>query len=98
MFHNRWATSELQDSVCGFDHWGRAGSIFFAGAGTPAGQVIGTTDKHAADVTTHGYTPADVAATIYRKLGIDYSSFVTDYQGRPRPILNAGTPIPEIFS
>lgn len=82
----------------GRDHWGRAGSIFFAGAGTPAGQVIGAMDKHAADVTTHGYTPADVAATIYRKLGIDHSSFVTDYQGRPRPILDAGTPIPEIFS
>ncbi|MCP4813491.1 MAG: DUF1501 domain-containing protein, partial [Planctomycetaceae bacterium] len=32
----------------GRDHWGAAGSIFFAGGGVRGGQVIGATDNHAA--------------------------------------------------
>ena len=32
----------------GRDHWGHAGSIFFAGGGMKGGQVIGATDKSAA--------------------------------------------------
>ena len=79
MFHNRLATSELQDSTCGFDHWGRAGSIFFAGAGTPAGQVIGATDKHAADVTTHGCTPADILRPTLRPRFIAGSELITPH-------------------
>ena len=53
----------------GRDHWGAAGSLFFAGGGTVAGQVIGATDKQGAYPTTLAYSPADVAATIYRALG-----------------------------
>src|SRR3954454_12097012 len=49
----------------GRDHWGRAGSIFFAGAGVKAGQVIGATDKQGAFPTTAPYGPGDVAATLY---------------------------------
>lgn len=85
------------NSAGGRDHWGAAGSIFFAGAGIPAGQVIGQTDKNAARPLTRPYTPSDVAASIYHALGIDYRGFVRDFQGRPRPILEQGRPIPELF-
>ncbi len=81
----------------GRDHWGAAGSIFFTGGGTRAGQVIGATNDHAAEPTTHSYSPADVAATIYSALGIDHHAMVHDILDRPRPILDAGEPIPEIF-
>jgi hypothetical protein len=80
----------------GRDHWGAAGSIFFAGAGTRGGQVIGATDKQGAYPTTRGYSPADVAATIYRKLGIDTRQRVFDQQGRPMFVLPEGEAIEEL--
>jgi hypothetical protein len=80
----------------GRDHWGAAGSIFFAGAKVRAGQAIGETDKHAARPLTRPYTPSDVAATIYHALGVDFHGFARDFQDRPRPILEQGRPIPEV--
>lgn len=82
----------------GRDHWGKAGSIFFTGAGTRVGQLIGETDHHAAAPTTHGYTPADVAATLYHALGIDHHATIKDMLDRPRPILDQGEPIRELFA
>ncbi|HND56072.1 MAG TPA: DUF1501 domain-containing protein, partial [Pirellulaceae bacterium] len=55
----------------GRDHWARAMSVAFAGAGTPGGQVVGRTDREAADVIDALYTPYDYAETVYRKLGIE---------------------------
>jgi hypothetical protein len=81
----------------GRDHWGRAGSLFFTGGGTKVGQVIGATDDHAARPVTHSYTPADVAATLYAALGIDHRRLIYDFQDRPRPILEEGQPIAELF-
>jgi hypothetical protein len=77
----------------GRDHWGAAGSIFFAGGGSIGGQVIGNTDKHAAYPTTRGYTPADVAATIYQAIGIDAHAQLFDRQQRPVAVLPEGKPI-----
>ena len=85
------------NSLGGRDHWGPAGSIFFAGGGTVPGQVVGATDKLGAHPTTQGYTPADVAATIYRALGIAPETFLHDRQGRPIAVLPAGTTIPGVL-
>jgi hypothetical protein len=82
----------------GRDHWGDAGSVFFAGAGTRGGQVIGATDKRAAAVTTRRHTPGDVAATIYHALGIDPQAVVHDRQGRPVVVLPEGEPIPGVLA
>ena len=81
----------------GRDHWGPAGSLFFTGGGTRTGQVIGKTNKTAAEPVTHGYSPADIAATIYTALGINPHQLVRDFQGRPRPILDHGSAIPEVL-
>ncbi len=81
----------------GRDHWGAAGSIFFAGGGTRGGQVIGATDRHAAFPTGPGHSPADVAATIYRALGIDTQTLLYDRQHRPLPVLPHGEPIPGVL-
>ncbi len=82
----------------GRDHWGAAGSIFFAGGGARGGQVIGATDKHAAYPTGRGFTPGDVAATLYRALGIDPETRIEDLQNRPRYVLPKGQPIPGVLS
>ncbi|MBI1899959.1 MAG: DUF1501 domain-containing protein [Planctomycetia bacterium] len=82
----------------GRDHWGAAGSMFFAGGGTRGGQVIGATDKEAAYPTGPGYTPADIAATIYRAIGIDAETRVYDRQNRPAPVLPEGQAIPGVLA
>ena len=81
----------------GRDHWGAAGSIFFAGGGTQGGRVIGGTDRNGAFPTGPGYSPADVAATVYRALGIDPETLLYDRQGRPLPVLPQGEPIPGVL-
>jgi hypothetical protein len=81
----------------GRDHRGKAGSIFFAGGGVQGGQVIGATDKFAENPTTHPYSPADVAATIYQAIGIDPATVLSDSQNRPLPVLPEGQAIRGIF-
>ncbi len=86
------------NSTGGRDHWGAAGSIFFAGGGTRGGQVIGSTDKHAAYPTSRGYTPADVAATIYQAIGADSHALLHDRQNRPIAVLPEGDPIAAVLN
>ena len=82
----------------GRDHWGAAGSLFFAGGGARAGQVIGATDRHGAHPTGTNYTPCDVAATAYHALGIDPETIVHDRLNRPMPVLPEGRVIPGVFA
>ena len=82
----------------GRDHWGACGSIFFTGAGTKVGQVVGASDKQAAYPTTKHFGPADIAATIYHSLGIDQESRVANKEGRPMFVLDHGHVIEEVVS
>lgn len=82
----------------GRDHWGPAGSIFFAGGGTKAGTVIGATDRNGAYPTSEANTPGDVAATIYRALGIDQNRRLLDRENRPHFVLPEGRIIPGLFA
>jgi hypothetical protein len=67
-----------------------------AGAGIPGGQVIGSSDERAGEPKDRPISIEDLGATIYKKLGIDYTK---DYHanGRPVKINKDGTPIKELF-
>ncbi len=82
----------------GRDHWGRAGSLIFAGAGVQGGRVIGATDKNGAFVTDRPVRPADVCWTVYESLGIDPSKELRTPEGRPVSILSEGAPVKELFA
>jgi hypothetical protein len=82
----------------GRDHWGRAGSLLFAGAGVVGGKVIGATDKNGAYVTDRPVRPADVAWTIYDALGIDANRELITPEGRPSLILTEGAPVRELYA
>ena len=69
-----------------------------AGAGIQTGQVVGTTDKHAAYPLTRPYGPADIAATMYHCLGIESETRVPDRQGRPSPVMDHGHIIDEVLA
>ncbi|HQX50930.1 MAG TPA: DUF1501 domain-containing protein, partial [Planctomycetaceae bacterium] len=81
----------------GRDHWPRANSMLFAGGGIRTGQVIGATDARGEDPIDRRVGTGDFLATIYKHLGIDYEHLaITDFTGRPVPVLNSGAPIPEL--
>lgn len=80
----------------GRDHWARAMSVAFAGAGVRGGQVIGETDREAADVITRPYTPYDFAETVYRWLGIATEDRLRMPDGRQVEFSDGGRPILEL--
>lgn len=96
VFLTEFGRTPTINSRGGRDHWGMAGSVFFAGGGVPGGQVIGATDKNAAYPVTKPHSPADLAATIYKALGVPPHGRVKDQLGRPRFIVPDGEPIKEI--
>lgn len=98
VFMTEFGRTPQINKLGGRDHWGAAGSMFFAGGGTRGGQVVGATDKHGAYPVTPGYSPADVTATIYRAIGIDPHARLYDRQRRPHFVLPHGAPIPGVIS
>ena len=67
----------------GRDHWAAVFSAAFAGGGVRGGQLIGQSDKMGAYPASRPYTPADLAATIYRSLGVDPGTELRDRLNRP---------------
>jgi hypothetical protein len=81
----------------GRDHWPSAGFALFACGGWRTGQVIGRTDERGERPVGKPYTPQNVLATVYRHLGIDPSATLTDFSGRPVPLLDDREPIVELL-
>lgn len=81
----------------GRDHWPQVNSALLAGGGMKTGQVIGATDKHAAEVIDRPVTFADIHATLLHNLGIDPHMAIPDAQGRlQRPVPPEAQPIAEL--
>ncbi len=82
----------------GRDHWPQVAMGIMAGGGLRTGQVIGSTDRHAAEVTSRPVHYQDVFATLYRHLGIDArSTTIADTTGRPHNLVEVGRPIEELI-
>ncbi|MEZ5430270.1 MAG: DUF1501 domain-containing protein [Verrucomicrobiales bacterium] len=94
---HRNGTHAQNQSIWGPGPLEQGTSIAFAGAGCPAGAVIGATDKHGGEVTERLCTPYDYAATIYRKLGIPDSQRLEKPGGVTVNLTDGGTPIKELF-
>ncbi|MEM9646428.1 MAG: DUF1501 domain-containing protein, partial [Planctomycetota bacterium] len=54
----------------GRDHWPKVFSVMLAGGGIQGGLVYGASDSTAAEPEDKPVTPADLATTMYRQLGI----------------------------
>lgn len=70
----------------GRDHWGPVNTMLFAGAGVQGGNIIGASDRIAAEPTRDRQTPENFAATIYDALGIPGDAEWIDVDGRPHRI------------
>ena len=74
----------------GRDHWPRVFSVVLAGGGVRGGQVIGSSDRIGESPHERPVTPADLANTIYRILGIDPDSELITPDGRPIRVNQGG--------
>ncbi len=70
-------------AVPGRDHWPKVFPAVFAGGGVVGGQLIGKSDRIAAFPISRTFGPPDLAATIYRALGVDPATELRDRFGRP---------------
>jgi hypothetical protein len=87
-----------QESTDGRNHWPEVMSLSMAGGGLRHGQVIGATDREGGTILHRPVTPGDLAATIYRHMGVPLDTTYADHRGRPRPILeHGGMPVAELF-
>ncbi|MDG3005041.1 DUF1501 domain-containing protein [Paludisphaera mucosa] len=80
----------------GRDHWPDCYTVALAGGGVRGGAVHGASDRFAAYPTADPVSPADLAATIFWRFGLDPASEIRDAQGRPYKLAD-GEPITSLF-
>ena len=78
--------------TAGRDHWGAVQTVFFAGGGTKGGTVVGASDKIGGYPSIDPQTPENMAATIYKALGLPKTVAWTDALNRPHHVYH-GEPI-----
>ncbi|MFQ5734472.1 MAG: DUF1501 domain-containing protein [Planctomycetaceae bacterium] len=72
--------------LAGRDHWGAVQTVFFAGGGVQGGAVVGASDKQGGYPTTDPQKPENMAATIYRALGLPATAAWKDDVQKPTHI------------
>lgn len=88
---------ETSAGAPGRDHWSRAYSQLFAGAGVPRGQVLGATNETAGEVLDRPIDPKDVLCTAYHLLGVDPRRELLMVPGRPVPLVGGGEIVRELL-
>lgn len=83
----------------GRDHWPQCWTMLMGGGPLKGGTVIGSSDEIAAAPRDNPVTPAQIAATVYKGLGIDLAVELPGAQGRPIPLVDRGVePVRELFA
>jgi hypothetical protein len=84
------------NASAGRDHWPNCYSVILAGGGVQGGLTFGSSDKFGAYPDTEAVTPADLAATLYWRFGLDPAHEIRDLTGRPYKLAD-GQPIRALF-
>lgn len=86
------------NAKAGRDHWPRVNSALMACGGLRHGQVIGSTDKTAAEPVDRPVAFGEIFATLYRQLGIDVTKVtLPDHAGRPQFLVDSHLPLAEMI-
>ena len=80
----------------GRNHWTHCMSVLLTGGGIRGGQTYGSSDKVGGYPEDKPVTPAHIAKTIYRAMGV-YDLTAMDADGRPFNLLEEGYPLTELF-
>jgi hypothetical protein len=81
----------------GRDHWGPSNCMLLAGGGIQGGRVVGATNSRGEKPAANPVGPADLAATMYRCLGIDPNHEFYTPEGRPVRIVDGGKVITDVL-
>jgi len=73
----------------GRDHWPGVWTVLFAGGGVRGGRVIGASDRHGVEPRDRPVTPAEIAATVYKGVGVDLRTRLPGPQQRLFPLTEA---------
>jgi hypothetical protein len=76
----------------GRDHWPQCFSVLLAGGGVPGGAVVGASDNHGAYPAVRPVRVPELAATLYRLMGIN-----TNIDPRIRPFIGDAAPVAELL-
>ncbi len=82
----------------GRDHWPRVFSVAFAGGGFKKGYVHGSSDPTGGEPDTDALTVENMAATVYRCLGINSDKRLMAAGNRPIDIVRGGVVVPELLA
>lgn len=89
-------TQNGMTQATGRDHWPHAFTALLAGGGVRGGQIYGSTVASGGYVKDDPVSPADLAATIFKHLGIDRVQEYDDQFLQIRQVLSEGRPIPNL--
>ena len=82
----------------GRDHWPQCWTVLMGGGPLKGGTIVGSSDEIGAMPKDRPVTPGEIAATVYKGLGIDLHTELPGAQGRPIPLVDRGVePIGELF-
>jgi hypothetical protein len=84
------------NATAGRDHWPFCYTTVLAGGGVHGGMVHGASDRLGARPDLDGVTPADLAATLFWRFGLDPDSEIRDLDGRPYRLAE-GRPLRALF-
>jgi hypothetical protein len=83
----------------GRDHWPQCWTMLMGGGPLKGGTVVGSSDEISGAPRDRPVTPAQIAATVYKGLGIDLAVELPGAQGRPIPLVDRGVePVRELFA
>jgi hypothetical protein len=74
----------------GRDHWPQCWTVVMAGGGIKGGQVVGSSDAIGAAPKDQPVMPANIAATIYKCLGVPIDTILKTPQGREVRVVDHG--------
>jgi uncharacterized protein (DUF1501 family) len=90
MVSSEFGRTPKNNNKNGRDHWPKVFSVVMAGGGFVKGQIYGASDATAAEPDSQPIGPADLFATVYRQLGIDYTKRLLAPGDRPIDIVRNG--------
>ena len=98
MVSSEFGRTPKVNNTNGRDHWPRVFSVALAGGGVKRGHVYGTSDALGGEPDTNPVSPADLARTMYRLIGINADKRIVADGGRPIDIVNGGSLLTDVIA
>ena len=98
MLSSEFGRTPKVNATAGRDHWPRVFSVLLAGGGIKRGYIHGASNATAAEPESDPVQPADLFATVYRQLGIDYEKRLLAPGDRPIDIVRQGKVVDDVLS